>query len=85
VKADDAATSDAQLTMEKSESSYNGNGLTAGSNSIVSVGESKISFNSSCSFNISGGSLVTFTLNGGGTNRIIGPTCGGTPNPLPQQ
>jgi hypothetical protein len=85
MKADDAATSDAQMTVMYSESVYNANGITAGTGSTVSVGDSKLAFNSSCSSNIAGGSYFTFTIAGTGTNHVVGPTCGGAPTPLPAQ
>ena len=85
MKADDAATGDAQMTVMYSESVFNNNGITAGTSAAVSVGDSKIAFNTTCSSNIAGGTYLTFTQAGTGTNHIIGPTCGGVPTPLAAQ
>jgi len=78
--ADDAASADAQMTVEYSESSYNTNGITAGAGSNVSVGNSKAAFNSSCSLNTSGGNLFSYTWTPNVfTNQLVGAICGGAP------
>lgn len=80
VRVDDAASSDAQATIDRSDISYNANGvstITAGS--FASVGGTKLAFNSNCGLNDAGGGLFTFTQGGSGTNRGHGNannTCG---------
>jgi len=83
--ADDAATTDAQMTIEFSDSSFNNNGITSGTGSNVSVGFSKIAFNASCSMNQSAGNFFTFVTTAGQfTNQTTGNPCG-TILPFPSQ
>jgi hypothetical protein len=88
VRVDDAATTDAQATIDRSDISFNTNGVSATtSGSFVSIGGSKLAFNSNCGLNnAGGGGVFTFTQGGGGTNRghgNINNTCG-TITPLAQ-
>jgi len=77
MKADDAATTDSQMTVTRSVSSYNANGMTAGAGSTVAVDNSKVAFNTSCAFNNGGGTFFAFQIGAaGGTNAVNGPNCG---------
>src|SRR5262249_24787973 len=67
--ADDAASSDAQLTIDHTDISFNGNGITAGTGATVSVGDSKFAFNSACGLNSTSNNLFVFTHSAQGTNR----------------
>ena len=75
MKADDAATADAQMTVVNSESSFNGaNGLEAATTSFVGVGGSTFVGNATCGINntAGGANLFSFTPGGSaanGTNR----------------
>jgi hypothetical protein len=84
MKADDAATGDSQLVVEKSESSFNTNGINAATGATIAVGDSSVAFNGSCSLDNSGGTLFSFASGANGTNRLIGGTCGAI-TPKPQQ
>lgn len=84
MRADDAATGDSQLVVEKSESSYNANGINAQTGSTIAVGDSAVDFNTTCSLDNSGGTLFSFASGANGTNRLIGSTCG-VITPKPQQ
>jgi hypothetical protein len=75
--ADDAATTDSQMVIAKSESGYNNNGITAGNGATVAVDSSKVAFNNSCSFNQTGtGTFFSFQAGAAGTNSVNGPSCG---------
>jgi len=80
LKASDGTSANAQMTIENSESDYNTNGVTAGTGASVSVGGSKLSFNSGCGLNAAGGGMFTFVQGANGTNRghsnAGGNTCG---------
>jgi hypothetical protein len=79
--AADATSSDAVLTIDHSDISFNGNGVTAGAGGTVSVGDSKLAFNSACGYNSTANNLFVFTESGQGTNRPQGNgtnTCGTT-------
>lgn len=71
LKADDAATGDAQMTIHNTDSSYNTNGMTSTAGGSVNVAFSNVAYNSSCGFNNSGGSFATF-----GNNRVVNANCG---------
>jgi len=75
--ADDATTGDSQMNVERSEASFNTDGIQAGAGSSVAVGNSTVTFNSSCSLHNNGGSFVSYTNGPGGlTNHNVGGTCG---------
>jgi hypothetical protein len=84
MRADDATTMDAQMVVEKSQSSFNANGINAQTGATIAVGDSAVDFNGSCSLDNSGGTLFSFASGANGTNRLIGATCG-TITPKPQQ
>jgi hypothetical protein len=84
MRADDSATGDSQMVVEKSESSFNANGINAQTGATIAVGDSNVSFNTTCSLDNSGGTLFSFSSGANGTNRLIGGTCG-TITPKPQQ
>jgi hypothetical protein len=81
MKSDDAATSDAQLTVSFSDSNLNTNGVTAAPGGTANVAFSNIGLNTTCGFNNAGGtSFFTF-----GNNRLTGTGFCGTITPIPQQ
>lgn len=84
MKADDAATTDAVLSVNDSTSSFNTNGITALAGGSVNVGGSEVQFNGSFSFNNNGGTFFSYQQGGNGTNRIAG-TVNGLITALPQQ
>lgn len=84
MRADDATTTDSQMVVEKSQSSYNVNGINAQTGSTIAVGDSAVDFNTTCSLDNSGGTLFSFQSGANGTNRLIGGTCG-VISPKPQQ
>jgi hypothetical protein len=87
LRADDVATSDAQMTIDNTQSEHNGgNAINAQTGSSVTVGGSKLSFNAGCGLNNGGGNLLTFVQGANGTNRghrnLGGNTCGAfSPSP----
>lgn len=83
MRADDV-NNDAQMVVEKSEASYSTNGINAQAGSTIAVGDSNVSFNTTCSLDNSGGTLFSFSSGANGTNRLIGATCG-VITPKPQQ
>jgi hypothetical protein len=81
MKSDDAATSDAQLTVSFSDSNLNTNGVTAAPGGTANVAFSNIGLNTTCGLNNAGGtSFFTF-----GNNRLTGTGFCGTITPIPQQ
>lgn len=81
LKSDDAATSDAQLTVSFTDSDLNKNGVTATAGGTANVAFSNIGLNTTCGFNNAGGtSFFTF-----GNNRLTGTGFCGTITPIPQQ
>jgi len=81
MKSDDAATSDAQLTVSFSDSNLNTNGITAAPGGTANVAFSNIGLNTTCGLNNAGGtSFFTF-----GNNRLTGTGFCGTITPIPQQ
>jgi hypothetical protein len=81
MKSDDAATSDAQLTVSFSDSNLNNNGVTAAPGGTANVAFSNIGLNTTCGFNNAGGtSFFTF-----GNNRLTGTGFCGTITTIPQQ
>src|SRR5579864_5756143 len=81
LKSDDAATSDAQLTVSFSDSNLNTNGVTAAPGGTANVAFSNIGLNTTCGLNNAGGtSFFTF-----GNNRLTGTGFCGTITPIPQQ
>jgi hypothetical protein len=86
MKADDAATTDAQMFISRSESGFNTNGITAAAGASVAVDNSKIQVNSSCAFNQAGGTINSYQAGtGNGTNAVGGPDCGGPPGTILQR
>jgi hypothetical protein len=88
MRADDAVSADAQLTVDNSVSENNGgNGINAQAGSSISVGGTKLAFNGGCGLNNGGGNLFSFTQGANGTNRghhnSGGNTCG-VVGPAPQ-
>ena len=82
--ADDATSSDAQMTVTSSYSNYNVNGITAGTGSSVAAGGNTLAFNTTCGLKNGGGSMTTFTQAGAGTNKPVGPPACGSLNLLGQ-
>jgi hypothetical protein len=81
LKSDDAATSDAQLTVSFTDSDLNKNDVTAAPGGTANVAFSNIGLNTTCGFNNAGGtSFFTF-----GNNRLTGTGFCGTITPIPQQ
>jgi len=81
MKSDDAATSDAQLTVSFSDSNLNTNGITAAPGGTANVAFSNIGLNTTCGLNNAGGtSFFTF-----GNNRLTGTGFCGTITTIPQQ
>ena len=81
MKSDDAATSDAQLTVSFSDSNLNTNGVTATTGGTANVAFSNIGLNTTCGLNNAGGtSFFTF-----GNNRLTGTNFCGTITTIPQQ
>jgi hypothetical protein len=81
MKSDDAATSDAQLTVSFSDSNLNTNGVTAAPGGTANVAFSNIGLNTTCGLNNAGGtSFFTF-----GNNRLTGTGFCGTITTIPQQ
>lgn len=81
MKSDDAASSDAQLTVSFSDSNLNANGITAAPGGTANVAFSNIGLNTTCGFNNAGGtSFFSF-----GNNRLTGTGSCGTITPIPQQ
>lgn len=81
LKSDDAATSDAQLTVSFTDSNLNKNGVTATAGGTANVAFSNIGLNTTCGFNNAGGtSFFTF-----GNNRLTGTGFCGTITTIPQQ
>ncbi|HET8891691.1 MAG TPA: hypothetical protein VFQ41_22510 [Candidatus Angelobacter sp.] len=81
LKSDDAATSDAQLTVSFTDSNLNKNGVTATAGGTANVAFSNIGLNTTCGLNNAGGtSFFTF-----GNNRLTGTGFCGTITPIPQQ
>lgn len=81
LKSDDAATSDAQLTVSFTDSDLNKNGVTAAPGGTANVAFSNIGLNTTCGFNNAGGtSFFTF-----GNNRLTGTGFCGTITTIPQQ
>ena len=81
LKSDDAATSDAQLTVSFTDSNLNTNGITAAPGGTANVAFSNIGLNTTCGLNNAGGtSFFTF-----GNNRLTGTGFCGTITPIPQQ
>jgi hypothetical protein len=81
MKSDDAATSDAQLTVSFSDSNLNTNGVTAAPGGTANVAFSNIGLNTTCGLNNAGGtSFFTF-----GNNRLTGTGFCGVITPIPQQ
>jgi hypothetical protein len=81
MKSDDAATSDAQLTVSFSDSNLNNNGITATAGGTANVAFSNIGLNTTCGLNNAGGtSFFTF-----GNNRLTGTGFCGTITTIPQQ
>jgi hypothetical protein len=80
VRVDDAVSGDAQATVDRSDVSFNSNGVsTTTGGAFASVGGTKLGFNSTCGLNGAAGGLFTFTQGGAGTNRGHGNaanTCG---------
>jgi hypothetical protein len=66
MKADDATSVDAQLSIDHSEITDNANGVTAGTGGSVAVGDCKIANNSGTGSNQAGGTITFFTQ----TNRV---------------
>jgi len=75
-----ADASTGQLTVANSDSSFNGNGITASAGGSVNVVFSNVAYNTTCAFNNSASSFATF-----GNNRIIGTANCGTITPASQQ
>jgi hypothetical protein len=75
-----ADASTGQMTISNSDSSFNGNGITAASGSSVNVVFSNIAYNTTCSFNNSASVFGSF-----GNNRVVGAVNCGTITPIPQQ
>ncbi|HEY6971318.1 MAG TPA: hypothetical protein VJA94_19060 [Candidatus Angelobacter sp.] len=72
IHAEDTSTDDSQISVDRANSSYNGNGITANTGSTILVSDSTTAFNTSCNLNNTGGNLYTFQ-----NNREIGtPNCG---------
>lgn len=81
LKSDDAATSDAQLTVSFTDSNLNKNGVTATAGGTANVAFSNIGLNTTCGLNNAGGtSFFTF-----GNNRLTGTGFCGTITTIPQQ
>jgi len=81
LKSDDAATSDAQLTVSFTDSNLNTNGVTAAPGGTANVAFSNIGLNTTCGLNNAGGtSFFTF-----GNNRLTGTGFCGTITTIPQQ
>lgn len=81
MKSDDAATSDAQLTVSFSDSNLNTNGVTATTGGTANVAFSNIGLNTTCGLNNAGGtSFFTF-----GNNRLTGTNFCGSITTIPQQ
>jgi len=81
MKSDDAATSDAQLTVSFSDSNLNTNGVTAAPGGTANVAFSNIGLNTTCGLNNAGGtSFFTF-----GNNRLTGTGFCGTITTIPHQ
>lgn len=81
MKSDDAATSDAQLTVSFSDSNLNTNGVTATAGGTANVAFSNIGLNTTCGLNNAGGtSFFSF-----GNNRLTGTGFCGTITTIPQQ
>jgi hypothetical protein len=81
LSAGDAATSDAVLTIDHSDISFNGNGVSAQAGGTVSVADSKFAFNASCGYNSTANNVFVYTQGGQPTNRAQGNgtnTCGTT-------
>ncbi|HKD78922.1 MAG TPA: hypothetical protein VKH81_04470 [Candidatus Angelobacter sp.] len=78
VKADDAA-SDAQITIDHSDISFNVNGITASTGGSIAVADSKIAFNSGTAMNQAGGGISSYQ-----TNRLHSNGALGTFTPIPQ-
>ena len=72
IHAEDTSTNDAQISVDRSNSSYNTNGITSNTGSTILVSDSTTAFNTSCNLNNTGGNVYTFQ-----NNREIGaPNCG---------
>jgi hypothetical protein len=76
MRADDAATGDAQLNVSQSQANYHLNGINAQTGSTVIVGDSTVVFNAVCSLSNSGGTFLSYASGTNGTNRTTGSTCG---------
>ncbi len=61
----DSVSADSQITIDKSDISFNNNGLTSQAGGAIAVADSKIAFNSGTAMNQAGGTITSF-----GTNRI---------------
>jgi hypothetical protein len=76
----DSASSDAQLTLDHSDVSFNNNAITANPGGSVAVANTKIAFNSGTAMNQAGGGIASFQ-----TNRIHSNGVTGTFVPASQQ
>jgi hypothetical protein len=61
----DSPSSDSQITIDSSNVTFNGNGITAQAGGAIAVANTKIAFNSGTAMNQAGGTITSF-----GTNRI---------------
>src|SRR5947209_8509728 len=61
----DSPSSDSQITIDSSNVTFNGNGLTSQAGGAIAVANTKIAFNSGTAMNQAGGTVTSF-----GTNRI---------------
>lgn len=68
--AGDATSSDAQITVDHTDVSFNNNGITATAGGSIAVADSKIAFNTGTAMNQSGGTISSFQAGTAGTNRI---------------
>jgi hypothetical protein len=81
VLADDGTTNDAQLSIDYSDVSFNGNGLTAGpGTAAIAVSNSKVAFNSGTAMNQAGGNISSYA----NTNRIHSNGSTGAFTSIPQ-
>jgi hypothetical protein len=75
----DSVSADSQVTIDKSDISFNNNGLTSQAGGAIAVADSKIAFNSGTALNQAGGVVSSF-----GTNRVHTNGATGAFTPVPQ-
>jgi len=85
IKASDATSLQAQITIDHTDISGNNNGITTNTGGSVAVADSKIAFNTGTAMNQVAGGIASFQQGAGGTNRIHSNGATGTFGTAAQQ